>query len=72
MDFATCVTECLANQSLVVEFDRLQGTHLSRQDTPLELMIEAGSGRIDCDLALFSQYVAEFIWGPVRVESIRQ
>ncbi len=64
MTFQDCVLECSKNKSLVSEFDRLQGTHLSSLDRrkPIEQMIDEATGRDRAALEKFVCFVYECVW----------
>lgn len=46
----------LVRPDLVLEFDRLYGTNLSRSGTALDLAVDDASGRFKSDLARFRQF----------------
>lgn len=61
MTFDQAVLRCAANTELVTQFDRLNGTNLSRKGSPIELAIDDASGRTNADLAKFVDFVAEIV-----------
>lgn len=52
---------CLANRELIQQFDRLNGTNLSRRGSPIERMVDDGSGRTEADLAAFVEFVVDCV-----------
>ena len=62
MTFNECVLYCAENKELIENFDRLRGTNLSRRGSPIELMIDDSTGRLQHDLSLFCAFVFEFVW----------
>lgn len=60
--FRWMVEEAYANKELVREFDRLWGTNLMAKGSPIELMVDQGTGRLEHDLKLFIEFVREYIY----------
>lgn len=56
--FIECMEMCIDNKNLIREFDRLNGTNLSRKGLVIEVMIDEVSGRFEED---FIQFV-DFVW----------
>jgi hypothetical protein len=67
--FKEFVEEAAHNKILVAEFDRLQGTNLSRQGTGLDLMIDDSSGRTDHDCKLFLEFCFD-VWQRLPSEEV--
>lgn len=64
MNFEELVLFCSEHHELLVEFDRLNGTHLSTMNTraPIEKMIDEASGRDEDAMKKFVDFVYEFVW----------
>ncbi len=64
MTFNELVLFCAEHHDLLVEFDRLQGTHLSTFDKrkPIEQMIDEATGRDEDAMRKFVDFVYEFVW----------
>ena len=82
MTFEECLRECLMNQELVKEFDRLQGTHLMSlvRDTraPIVRMIDKATGYQEVldrqhheDMQKFITFAYEYIWSRLAIEMIK-
>jgi len=64
--FNECIKEAAGMPDLVKEFDRLNGTNLSRKGSPLDLMIDDSTGRMSSDLGKFVEFVREFVYEPLK------
>lgn len=62
VSFSECVTTAFSTKELVAEFDRLGGTNLLLQGTPLDVEIDWASGRVHRELQLFIEFVRDCIW----------
>lgn len=64
MNFRDCLIECAGNIELVTEFDRLRGTNIMAQVSgpKINAMVDEATGALARDLALFVEFVHEFIW----------
>ena len=60
--FLRCILEAAKIPELVFEFDRLQGSNLSRKGSALDLMVDDATGRIDDDLAAFVDFVHKAVY----------
>ena len=73
MTFQECLVECIEQDELVREFNRLSGTSLSFRDErkPIERMIDDATGypypfKNDPDeIHQFISFVFEFVWVPL-------
>ena len=68
MTFQECAFVSLDNKELVAEFDRLQGTNLSRSGTPFDLAIDDAGGRLEREMPMFVAFVADVIWDRIPHE----
>tara|TARA_R110001583_G_scaffold42169_1_gene134101 strand:+ start:2595 stop:2834 length:240 start_codon:yes stop_codon:yes gene_type:complete len=50
--------------ALVAQFDRLNGSNLSMNGSPLDLSIDKASGRQTEEVKAFIQFFDKFIWEP--------
>lgn len=57
-----CLLESIKNKELVKEFDRLRGTNLSQIGSPIDLIIDKSTGRLEHDFNLFVEFVRECIY----------
>ena len=62
MTFYETVLYCLGNKELLSEFDRLRGTNLSQNGSPIELAVDYASGRMTDDMGKFIEFCWEFIY----------
>lgn len=64
MTFEECVLLCSENNELVNQFDRLNGTHLSKLDRrqPIERMIDESTGRDKDAAKKFVDFVYDVVW----------
>lgn len=69
MTFEDCLRAATSSPEMVREFDRLCGTNLTRQGTPLELAIDDSTGRLETDFEKFVSFVAEYVWAPLAIEN---
>lgn len=69
MNFKDTVLACFENKQLVVEYDRLNGTNLSKRLTPIENAIDEATGHKEKELLGFICFVDHFIWSPVVADS---
>ncbi len=73
--FLACLHTAAANQELVVEFDRLNGSNLSRKGSVLDLLIDDSTGRTDAGVQEFVEFVKTCIYErlpPDVLESLRE
>jgi len=63
--FDMCLLTALANEELVRQFDRLTGSNLQGQGTPIDRMIDQATGRNEKDMEAFIEFVKEFIYQPI-------
>lgn len=61
-----CVIAAINEPELVREFDRLKGTNLSRCGSPLDLLIDESTGRLEHDFAEFVEFVRTAIYERVK------
>lgn len=62
VDFLKVLMECVINNELIAEFDRLKGYNLSMSGTPIELMIDKATGREQEAVESFIDFVYEDIY----------
>lgn len=62
--FAHVVRICAENRQLIAEFDRLTGANLSMKGTPINLMIDDATGKLQHDVAQFVDFVHDYVWVP--------
>lgn len=60
--FQWMVEESFANKELVRNFDRLWGTNLMTRGSPIDIMVDQSTGRLEHDLRLFIEFVRECIY----------
>lgn len=65
--FIECVRHASANKELVQQFDRLRGTNLMRIGKPIELAVDAATGKLDDDIRQFLQFVREFVYERIDI-----
>lgn len=73
--FQACLMQAAANDELLSQFDRLAGTNLTRQGSPINLAIDAATGRHEDDVRRFIEFVADCIYSrlePSVLASMRQ
>lgn len=68
LTFVDCVAAASVNRELVTQFDRLNGTNLAMRGSPIEVLIDKSSGRLDAECAKFLEFVWEFVF--LRVPAI--
>ena len=51
--------QCIANPDLLRQYDRLNGTDLSRRGSPIDLMIDDACGKMDADARGFFDFCME-------------
>jgi len=69
---ALCVLAAINEPELVKEFDRLKGTNLSQNGTPIELMIDESTGRLEHDFNEFVEFVRDVIYERVNAEPVKR
>ena len=71
LTFIQCATAAIEMPEFVQAVDRLMGTYLTGKGTPLDLMIDKATNRMDHDLATFLQFVWDFVYTrvPMGAES---
>ena len=57
-----CVSAALDSYDLVEQFDRICRTNLLGRGAPIELLIDAGTGRLERDVLLFLEFVHDAIY----------
>lgn len=62
MTFTDCVLVCAEDRDLLLAFDKLRGTNMALCGSPIELAIDAASGRYERDSMLFFEFVYECVW----------
>jgi hypothetical protein len=60
--FARCLALCLTDPDLIEQYDRLRGTNLGLNGSPLDLMVDATTGRSEADVAGFLAFVKDCVW----------
>lgn len=64
--FYECLMEASRRDGFVREFDRMMGTGLSpeklQRRSPIDVMIDEATGRLEHDLCLFMAFVYEIVW----------
>lgn len=64
--FKFCVHESFKNKELLKQFDRLQGTSLSKKGlSPIEIEIDKITGKQDDDMKKFIKFVDQYIFQPL-------
>lgn len=53
VSFEQCLYTCVNDKEFVASFDALMGTNLSLKGSPLDLLIDVESGRLDSDIEKF-------------------
>lgn len=71
LTFEDALRAAAANHELLVEYDRLNGTNLSRKGTPLDLKIDDATGRTEEEFRTFAKFVFEYIWLSVLEDRFR-
>lgn len=54
--FMEWVTLCASNRELLAQYDRLRGTNLSRCGSPMDLLIDQATGRLEADALGFFEF----------------
>lgn len=62
MTFAACLGQCVANQELISNYDRLRGTNLSLRGSGLSLAIDQATGRVDAEIRDFIEFCWEYVF----------
>lgn len=64
MTFEECCLECIKNEDLIKEFNRLSGCHLGKPRKPLDIAIDKACGYdpVREDLQKFTAFVYEYVW----------
>lgn len=62
INFEDVVATCLENRELVAEYDRLNGTNLSKKLSPIENAIDSATGKREQELLGFIAFVDLVIW----------
>ena len=57
-----CVLAAINEPELVKEFDRLRHTNLSQIGSPLDLLIDEQTGRLEADFNKFVEFVRDCIY----------
>lgn len=60
--FLDCLMAAAGKPEFVENYDRLNGTNLSRKGSPIELAIDDASGRVEAELAGFINFVHDAVW----------
>ena len=73
MTFWECVSVCASQPSLVAEFDRLSGHHLSTiaGRSPLDMMIDEATGRDRAAIEQFLEFVWDCVWIRLPPEAVK-
>lgn len=64
--FGQCLREAANTPELLAEFDRLNGTNLSRKGSTLDLMVDDATGRTKDDVKKFVEFVREFVYEKLK------
>ena len=62
VSFHRCLMECIGNQELVENYDRLRGTNLSQKGSGLALTIDKACGRQESEFHDFIEFCWECIF----------
>lgn len=62
VSFQRCLMECIGNQELVENYDRLHGANLSQKGNGLELAVDKASGRQETEFRYFVEFCWEYIF----------
>ena len=65
-DLYTCIMYTARNKEFVKEYDRLRGSNLSLNGSPIDLLIDECSGRQESELREFIEFVYEWIYLPLQ------
>lgn len=68
--FLTCLEESLATPELLAQFDRLYGASLSSTRSPIALMVDKATGKLDDDVKAFAGFVHECIYLRISDEAL--
>lgn len=60
--FETLLRACLADPTLLAQFDRLTGSNLSLQGAPIYVQVDLASGRTETELRRFAAFVKDVVW----------
>lgn len=61
-----CMLAAINEPEMVKEFDRLRGTNLSQVGSPLDLMVDEQTGRLEGDFNKFVEFVRDCIYERVN------
>jgi len=62
VSFHSCLMECIGNQELVANYDRLNGTNLCQNGSGLEVAIDMACGRQESEYRDFIEFCWEYIF----------
>ena len=62
MTFNECLIVCAGQKELVSEFDRLAGTSLGENKSPINQMIDEATGKERADIVKFIEFVYDCVW----------
>lgn len=68
LNFEQCCLECVKNQELIEEFNRLSGHQLGKPRKPIEAAIDKACG-YDPDIKAISEFVTfvyAYVWRPLH------
>lgn len=63
--FHECLRAAVANRDLLREYDRLYGSNLSMRGSPVQLVVDQVTGRLDAEFREFAEFVERYIYGPL-------
>ncbi len=72
MSFADVIRAAVDNQELLKEYDRLSGTNLSMRGTPLDIIIDEATGRVEAEIPDFVDFVYNAIWLPLLAQEAKE
>ena len=69
LGFEAVLRECLANDDLVAQFDRLTSSNLRLVRAPVNLAVDLATGRTDSELRQFAAFVKDVVWDRLHVQA---
>lgn len=68
--FINTLIYCINETEMVQEYDRLTGSNLSLRGTPIDLLIDEATGRLDDELREFIYFIYDCVY--TRVPSVQK
>jgi hypothetical protein len=60
--FWVCLTECVNNRELIEQYDRLRGTNLSGNGSPIAVLVDQSTGKLEEEFRGFVEFVREDVY----------